>query len=374
MSPVSNPKFFFLLISSIFFSITSLTAQGTGSKPNELCSETDRKELIEQFKKFELDVKFAEDFCDRFAPGVKLRPQSIKIESPPLKATEKIPQDQGNKPLSNKEEPTEIADSTNTGIKEPKEIKQPTSSPDIKNEADAIPENPRTEQAEVRLPEKNQIPEKPIKSKDLDTTQKSSANTQTSIPKSNATNQQRYPSAKSAMWEIGIGTTSTNYSENHQSTKLNGRQYRASLKSHVAEDYRWGIVQAYRSQTGSVGDTLFSRDLYWEQWQLGFLAEIFRNFRPGFELSLGLVGGWEENRLIYTYEDKNLIYFSDLYRNGQPWFGLQFSTSYQVTQKFMIGFGIDFQPVTNKFSTQENTTGTLSNRMSFTITANFLTN
>ena len=374
MSPIPNLKFSFLLISSIFFSITSLTAQGTGSKPNELCSESDRKELIEQFKKFELDVKFAEDFCDRFAPGVKRRPKPIKIESPNPKATEKIPHDQGSEPLSKKEEPAEIADSKNTVVKEPNEIKQPSSSPEIKNEASAIPENSITEQADVMLPEKSQIQEKPIKSKDLDTTQKPSAKTPTSIPTSKAIGQQRYASAKSAMWEIGIGTTSTNYSENHQSTKLNGRQYRASLRSPVSADYRWGIVQAYRSQTGSVGDTLFSRDLYWEQWQFGFLAEIFRNFRPGIQLSLGLVGGWEENRLIYTYEDKNLIYFSDLYRNGQPWFGLQFSTSYQVTQKFMIGLGIDFQPVTNKFSTQENTTGTVNNRMSFTISANFLTN
>jgi len=51
-----------------------------------------------------------------------------------------------------------------------------------------------------------------------------------------------------------------------------------------------------------------------------------------------------------------------------------FGLGWQFLKNYRIGAGMQIQPVTNQFTTEEDTTGRLANRMSTLLTLEYLTN
>ena len=323
-----------------------LWATESNTDPLVLCSEADRKELIEQFKEFNLDVKFAEDFCDRFAPGVK-----------PIKKKETPKLDSIAKPTAEIEIVKEKVEETRTEIK--------TESP-ADNQQDEMPKI-SSEKIEA---DGDQGVDKKIKSsneKVVSDATNLELTPQPPTPKEPDT--EIIPTKQPLSLQFGWGLPSAKYSEGDVSNSMSGLEIVLQLKKPISSLTLLGFRQSYRNHTGSYQNSTFSRDLFWEQWQLGVSAEIRKNFIQSLVMSAGLFGGWEENRLVYTYEDTSQIYFSDLYKNGQFWWGIDLGLAWNFNEKTALGILWEIQPVSNELVTNEDTKAFLSSRSSLRFSA-----
>jgi len=347
-------RYVILIIFFLTYCYHLSSAQDIDSKPNTLCSEPDRKELVELYEKYELDVQFAKDFCDRFAPGVQPRKRPKIVERAPA--------------------PSNTAVATEKEIPSAEIILEAPEILDLAEDKSTQDKLNSTVEARTKEQQADENYFEPASSVLESTTEEELTG---SIAVETPTEIEPTPvltEKDSLIILVGIGEFKSQYSESGSSVNLSGVQYEAALKFPISSSTQWGLNQSLRRQSGTLNTASYSRDLSWEQWQLGASWEMLTEITKQLQLSIGLSGGWEENRLNYSFEDPGIVYYSDVYQNGQTWWGFGFGLGWQFLQNYRIGAGMQIQPVTNQFTTEEDTTGRLANRMSTLLTLEYLTN
>ena len=311
-------------------STTLLLAKESTSNPNILCSEPNKKKLIQQFQQIDLDIKFVDDFCQRFGP-----------------THSKIPHNFGKKInilLPNKKLQLQ---SFSRGLQQRKFLNEENKQKKLASEqiwmAVFTSQEPTTTDAlssKESYYQESDYPENLKNNVSLDNNSVYQQDTNNFIEKNhhfNKTGAPKWDFSSGLIWQLNIGQAKTSFFETDKGARLEGNHLEIRLQKFLTPLLLSGISQSYRNQQGILRKMNLTRAIDLEQFQL--LGNLGIAWEANNDLGLrgGLMGGWSENRLSYQLQKDEKAYFSDSIENGQFTWGFEFGPTFKFMERWRVG-------------------------------------
>ncbi len=311
-------------------STTILLAKEPTSDPNILCSEPDRKELIQQSQQIDLDIKFVGDFCRRFGPSYSRIAQNygtkINILLPGKKSQSKSSSrglqlrkflNEENKQEKIASEQILMAVLTSEGLTTTDSLSSQESYYQESDHPENLKNNVILNNPSVYQQDTNNF----IENNDH----------------SNKTGAVKWDFSSGLIWQLNIGQAKTSFFETDTGTRLKGNHLEIRLQKFLTPLLFSGISQSYRNQRGTLRRMNLTRSIDLEQFQLLGNFGIAWEADNGLGLRGGLVGGWSENRLNYRLQEDGKAYFSDSIENGQSTWGFEFGPTFKFMKRWRAG-------------------------------------
>ncbi|MDG2196780.1 MAG: autotransporter outer membrane beta-barrel domain-containing protein [SAR324 cluster bacterium] len=311
----------------IVFCLSSavLSAKDPTSDPNILCSEPERKELVQQFQQMDLDVKFIADFCERFAPSDPSSQKNSKTKTSFLSPKKKLLR-QGVRLRQLSSEENDQAKQTSEqmlmALLTSKELASGASVPGESYYQKG--DNPEILQNNINLKNRSVYQLNPnnfIESNDLST----------------KLGEGNWDFSSGIIWQLNLGQAKTSFFETDTGTTLKGNHLEVRLQRFFTPLLLSGISQSYRKQRGTLRKTSLTKSIDLEQFQLLGNFGIAWEADNGLGLRGSLMGGWSENRLNYRLQEDDKAYFSDSIDNGQFTWGFEFGPTFKLMERWRAG-------------------------------------
>ena len=355
-----------------------LTAQEPTTDSKILCSQPQKKELVLQFQKMGLDIKFVSDFCQRFAQDQI----EIKSREKTTRGLISIEQFWAANQLQGKVTavPSEVGQINSVETTSSAEFLLASSFSDRIDNTDRIVASVADQSYENFA----DIDKSPVggegmgssrqESKEIVISQKISSDDHSSFGGSKETYLEEFDSPSELSWQLSLGRIETSFYESDSGTKLIGNHLEFRLQRFVTPLILLGIAQSYRRQNGALHRELLSRRVDLEQLQFTGILGIATESENGLGLRGGLIGGWSENRLNYRLYENGKSYFSDSIDNGQFVWGFEFGPSIRFLNRWEIGLRLQQQSSITTVRFAEGHKATLHPLHSYLVWAEYIGN